>query len=62
MENFIKKLSKIKGPLICEIITNEEQDSLFKQRYKKNIDNTYSPIDLSEMYPFVEKPIANTNN
>ena len=62
MENFIKKSSKIKGPLICEIITNEEQDSFFKQRYKKNIDNTYSPVDLSEMYPFVEKPIANTNN
>jgi len=62
MENFIKKSSTIKGPLICEIITSEEQDSLFKQGYKKNIDNTYSPVDLSEMYPFVEKPIANTNN
>jgi acetolactate synthase-1/2/3 large subunit len=62
MENFIKKSSAIKGPLICEIITNEEQDSLFKQGYKKNIDNTYSPVDLSEMYPFVEMPIANTNN
>jgi acetolactate synthase-1/2/3 large subunit len=62
MKNFIKKSSKIKGPLICEIITSDEQDSLFKQGYKKNINNTYTPVDLSEMYPFVEKPIANTNN
>ena len=62
MENFIKKSSTIKGPLICEIITSDEQDSLFKQGYKKNINNTYTPVDLSEMYPFVEKPIANTNN
>jgi acetolactate synthase I/II/III large subunit len=62
IENFIKKSSTIKGPLICEIITSDEQDSLFKQGYKKNINNTYSPVDLSEMYPFVEKPIANTNN
>jgi acetolactate synthase-1/2/3 large subunit len=62
MENFIEKSSTIKGPLICEIITSDEQQSLFKQGYKKNINNTYSPVDLSEMYPYVEKPIANTNN
>ena len=62
MENFIEKSSTIKGPLICEIITSDEQQSLFKQGYKKNINNTYTPVDLSEMYPFVDKPIANTNN
>lgn len=62
MEKFIKKSSTIKGPLICEVITSEDQDSLFKQAYKKNIDNTYSPTSLDEMYPFLEKPISNTNN
>ena len=62
MENFIKKVPAIKGPLICEIITSENQNSLFKQGYKKNINNTYSPANLSEMFPFIEKPIANTNN
>ena len=62
MKNFLKKTNSIKGPLICEIFTNEDQDSLFKQGYKKNLNMTYSPVDLSEMYPFVEKPIANTNN
>ena len=62
MEKFIKKSSTIKGPLICEVITSEDQDSLFKQAYKKNINNTYSPTSLDEMYPFLEKPISNTNN
>jgi acetolactate synthase-1/2/3 large subunit len=62
MESFIKKVTTIKGPLICEIITSENQNSLFKQGYKKNINNTYSPANLSEMFPFIEKPIANTNN
>ena len=58
----IKKLLNNKGPIICEILTNENQPSLFKQGYKKNSNNTFEPQPLSEMYPFIEKPISNTNN
>ena len=52
----------IKRPTVAEIITSPEQESLFKQGYKDNKDGTFSPMDLSEMFPFVPNPISNTNN
>ena len=58
----IKKLIKIKGPVICELITLEDQPSLFKQGYKKNLNGFFEPQPLSEMFPFISEPIANTNN
>ena len=58
----IKKIQKLKGPVIIDLIIDQNQESLFKQGYKKNIDGTFSPMQLSEMFPFVDKPIANTNN
>ena len=61
-EKIINQLSKFKGPKICELKVDENQDSLFKQGYKKNLDGTFSPMTLEEMYPFVNKPISNTNN
>ena len=57
-----KKILKMKGPLMCELFTNPNAQSLFKQGYKENTDGTFSPMELSEMYPFVGTPIANTNN
>ena len=62
MDKIINKIIKIKGPLICELFVNENQDVLFKQGYKTNADGTFTPQPLSEMYPFLNKPIANTNN
>ena len=61
-EKVINQLIKYKGPKICELKVDENQDSLFKQGYKKNINGTFSPMTLEEMYPFVNKPISNTNN
>ncbi|WP_440910924.1 thiamine pyrophosphate-binding protein [Candidatus Pelagibacter sp.] len=61
-EKTINQLLKHKGPKICELIVDEDQDSLFKQGYKKNSNGTFSPMTLEEMYPFVNKPISNTNN
>ena len=58
----IHKLLKTSGPIICELITSEDQPSLFKQGYKKNTNGLFEPQPLSEMYPFISKPIANTNN
>ena len=43
-------------------VRSENQDSLFKQGYKENKDGTFSPQPLSEMYPFLDFSIANTNN
>ena len=58
----IKKLKKIIGPVVCEIKTDENQPSLFKQGYKQNSSGIFQPEPLSEMFPFIDKPIANTNN
>ena len=59
---FLNKINKIKGPIIIDLIVDEDQDTLFKQGYKKNKDGTHSPMNLSEMFPYVAEPIANTNN
>ena len=52
----------MKGPIVCELFTDPDSKSLFKQGYKKVENGTFAPMDLSEMFPFVEKPISNTNN
>ena len=57
-----KKIINKKRPLVCELKIDQNQDSLFKQGYKENIDGTFTPQDLSEMYPFFKKFLSNTNN
>tara|TARA_Y100000294_G_scaffold148865_1_gene145438 strand:+ start:2398 stop:4140 length:1743 start_codon:yes stop_codon:yes gene_type:complete len=57
--DFIKRTNK---PNICEVFVDENQESLFKQGYAKNENGTFTPQPLSEMYPFIGTPIANTNN
>jgi len=61
-KEIIKKSNKLTGPIILELIVDEDQPALFKQGYKRNNDGTFSPSNLSEMYPFIKNPIANTNN
>lgn len=58
----LNTLTNVKHPTVCEIITSENQESLFKQGYKKNLDGTFAPMTLEEMHPFTIKPISNTNN
>ena len=53
MDAIINMLLGFKGPVICEILTDEDQEVLFKQGYKSNGDGTFSPQNLSEMYPFI---------
>tara|TARA_X000000950_G_scaffold289425_1_gene413268 strand:+ start:11282 stop:13012 length:1731 start_codon:yes stop_codon:yes gene_type:complete len=62
LEKKIQSLLKNKGPIICELITDPNSVSLFKQGYKKNARGLFEPMNLSEMYPFVNDPISNTNN
>lgn len=61
-KKFLKSCNKISGPIIIDLIVDENQPALFKQGYKKNKDGSFAPSDLSEMYPFVKIPVANTNN
>ena len=47
----IDTLLKFSGPVICEVVTDEDVSELFKQGYKANNDGTFSPLPLSEMQP-----------
>mgnify|MGYP001399606301 CR=1 FL=1 len=58
----LKNIISRKTPLVCELKIDENQDSLFKQGYKENNDGTFSPQNLSEMFPFFKKFLSNTNN
>ena len=58
----LKKIINQKSPLVCELIVDDNQDSLFKQGYKKNQDGSFAPQNLSEMFPFFKNFLSNTNN
>ena len=46
---------------MCELVVDENQDSLFKQGYKKSQNGLFFPMTLEEMYPFVNKRIHLNN-
>ena len=49
INNNIEKILKHKGPLIAEVIVDENQKPLFRQGFIKNDDGTFNPRDLSDM-------------
>lgn len=51
MDIAIERANDADGPSIFELFTDENQDMLFKQKYRDNGDGTYSPIDLYDMQP-----------
>lgn len=51
LEKVIGNLLEAQGPLLCEILVDEEQPVLFQQAYKANPDGTFSPQPLSAMRP-----------
>ena len=53
LELVVRKLSSSTGPIICEVVVDEDQDVLFKQGYKANSDGTFNPQPLFEMAPFM---------
>jgi len=50
-EEIIDKLLNSDGPVICEVVVDEDVQELFKQGYKSNEDGTFSPLSLNEMQP-----------
>jgi acetolactate synthase-1/2/3 large subunit len=44
----VKKLLATSGPIICEVVVEEEQEVLFKQKYVSN-NGIHNPQDLSNM-------------
>jgi acetolactate synthase-1/2/3 large subunit len=53
IELVVRKLISSTGPIICEVVVEEDQDVLFKQGYKANADGTFNPQPLFEMAPFM---------
>ena len=51
-DKIIDKISTMQGPVLCEVIVDENQNVLFKQGYIDNKDGTFSPQPLSEMTYF----------
>jgi acetolactate synthase-1/2/3 large subunit len=62
LEKKIELIKNMQGPIVCELFVNENQPSLFKQGYKQIKKNKFQPQSLFEMFPFINKPISNTNN
>ncbi len=61
-KKIIREIVNNKVPTVYEILVDENQPSLFKQGYLKNKDGQFTPQPLSEMFPYLKKSIANTNN
>ncbi len=53
IDSAVQNLLATAGPIICEVVVDEDQDVLFKQGYRANADGTFSPQPLSEMVPFL---------
>jgi acetolactate synthase I/II/III large subunit len=53
VEQAVRRLSPAQGPIICEVVVDENQDVLFRQGYVDNGDGTFGPQPLSEMAPFL---------
>lgn len=49
IDRSIGRLLEQQGPIICELVVDENQDVLFKQGYRANGDGTFSPLPLSDM-------------
>jgi len=53
VEQVAHRLSLSQGPILCEVVVDENQHVLFRQGYVDNGDGTFSPQPLSEMAPFL---------
>ena len=49
IDNDIEKILMHNGPLIAEVVVDENQKPLFRQGFIKNDDGTFNPTDLSDM-------------
>jgi acetolactate synthase-1/2/3 large subunit len=51
----VAKLNKSKGPIICEVVVEEDVMELFRQGYKANDDGTFTPLPLNIMQPYLKE-------
>ena len=49
IKEIVQKLTQQKGPVICEVLVEEDVKELFSQGYSANDDGTFTPLPLYEM-------------
>jgi acetolactate synthase I/II/III large subunit len=60
-ESIFNKINRLSGPVICEVITNPDEDFAPKLISKINKDNTFFTPPLDDMYPFLSAEEKNLN-
>ncbi len=51
LDEIIEEVMECQEPLVCEVITSEDQTTLFSQKYIQKGPNQFSPSNLSDMVP-----------
>ena len=51
----IKKILKTKGPLICEVFMDPNEEQIPKAINRKNKDGKSVPTVFEDMYPFIDR-------
>ena len=51
IDKVLNEVNGVKSPIVVEVVTSENQPVLFKQKYSKNKNGTFSPHNLSSMAP-----------
>ena len=51
LDEIIEEVMECQEQLVCEVITSEDQTTLFSQKYIQKGPNQFSPSNLSDMVP-----------
>ena len=52
-KSVVTKLNATVGPIICEVVVEEDVMELFRQGYESNDDGTFTPLPLNVMQPYI---------
>ena len=55
LEEDIKNVLEIDGPMVCEVMINPKQEIIPSQGFVKNPDGTGFPRPLEDMYPYLDR-------
>ena len=61
LKNKVSKVLKTKGPIICELIMNPNEEQIPKAINKRNSEGKSIPTEFEDMYPFLPREELNSN-
>ena len=61
LKNKISKVLKTKGPIICELIMNPDEEQIPKAINRRNSKGKSVPTEFEDMYPFLPREELNSN-